>query len=259
MNAAARNAWPFWTARRARGAACAAIAVIAALGAVLFARRLAGALTAPLAAGPLAVTLLVATAVVVAARLAWQSPARRAAFAWCGAIALAMLFVAIAPPSIHSAAWLLWLPLACVEHLSRKRFLTPVSAPTRGGLSASAVRLATPPCEGDDAERDFVLQDVTRICSADGVESIRGTLTAAFAAGQRHAALHVGFCPPLEQLPTIEVELVDGPDAAVKVSQALAHGAQFEVRLAEPAEDACTITLEFSAAPPVSPMVRLGR
>jgi hypothetical protein len=102
----------------------------------------------------------------------------------------------------------------------------------------------------DDAERDeIVLQELVRLRDAAGAESVRGTMLADFAPGQRHAVLHAGFCPPLERLPVVEAEAVDGPDAMVKVVQAFAHGARLEVRLAETCEEACTVTVELSAIP----------
>ena len=102
------------------------------------------------------------------------------------------------------------------------------------------------------------MQRLVRVRDADGGEAIHGTLRAEFVAGQRHATLYVGFCPPLERLPVVEVEVVDGPDAAVKVVQALAHGVQLELRLAEPAEEACSATVEICATPcvPLAPMAR---
>jgi hypothetical protein len=83
----------------------------------------------------------------------------------------------------------------------------------------------------------------------EGVERVHGTLVAEFAAGQRQATVYVGFCPPLPRVPVIEVETVDGPDAELKVGQALCHGAQIEVRLPRPATEACTVIVELVSAP----------
>jgi hypothetical protein len=94
-----------------------------------------------------------------------------------------------------------------------------------------------------------VLQQLTRIRDEAGVETIFGTLRAEFAAGQRHATLHVGFCPPLAGAPTVEADPADGPDATVKIIQAFAHGARLEVRLAAPAAEPCSVLLEMTAAP----------
>ena len=103
--------------------------------------------------------------------------------------------------------------------------------------------------EVDETLDANVLQQLTRIRDEAGVETIFGTLRAEFAAGQRHATLHVGFCPPLAGAPTIEADPADGPDATVKVIQAFAHGARLEVRLAAPAAEPCSVLLEMTAAP----------
>ena len=96
-----------------------------------------------------------------------------------------------------------------------------------------------------------VLQQLTRIRNDAGVESIFGTLRAEFAPGQRHATLHVGFCPPLAGTPAIEADPAEGPDATVKVMQAFAHGARLEVRLAALATEPCSVLLEITATPAV--------
>jgi hypothetical protein len=103
--------------------------------------------------------------------------------------------------------------------------------------------------EEAEALPDSVLQVVRRIRDDEGRESIAAILRAEFAAGQRHAILHVGFCPPLSHLPLVEVEAGAGPEAEVRVVQAFAHGARLELRLAEPAEEACSVLVEVSATP----------
>lgn len=102
-----------------------------------------------------------------------------------------------------------------------------------------------------DALDDNVLQQLTRIRDEAGIETIFGTLRAEFAPGQRHATLHVGFCPPLAGAPAIEADPADGPDATVKIIQAYAHGARLEVRLTAPAAEPCSVLLEMTAAPAV--------
>lgn len=94
-----------------------------------------------------------------------------------------------------------------------------------------------------------VLQQLTRIRDEAGIETIFGTLRAEFAPGQRHATLHVGFCPPLAGVPSIEADPADGPDATVKIIQAFAHGARLEVRLTAPAAEPCSVLLEMTAVP----------
>jgi hypothetical protein len=99
----------------------------------------------------------------------------------------------------------------------------------------------------DDPESPQVLQQLTRLRTADGHESIHGTLTAEFSPGERQTTLHVAFCPPFEAIPEVEVNIADDSDATVKLTQLLHHGAQLELRLPEPAEDPLHITIEFSA------------
>ncbi|RIK82683.1 MAG: hypothetical protein DCC67_06960 [Planctomycetota bacterium] len=94
-----------------------------------------------------------------------------------------------------------------------------------------------------------MLQEVRRVRDEDGVEGIVATLRAEFAAGQRHAVLHVGFCPPLSHLPMVRAEAGDGPEAEVRVVQAFTHGARLEVRLAESAKEACSVLVELTAKP----------
>ena len=59
--------------------------------------------------------------------------------------------------------------------------------------------------------------------------------------------MYAGFCPPFELLPQIEVNVADDSEADVKLAQVLHNGAQFDVRLGEPAEGAITVTIEFFA------------
>ncbi|MFO0789526.1 MAG: hypothetical protein U0805_08710 [Pirellulales bacterium] len=100
----------------------------------------------------------------------------------------------------------------------------------------------------DDAEEsEHVLQQVTRVRTAEGHEAIRGQLIAEFAAGERQTTLYASFCPPFEHLPHVDVNLANDFEATVKPTQVLHNGAQFDVRLAEPAEEAATVLIEFFA------------
>jgi hypothetical protein len=97
-----------------------------------------------------------------------------------------------------------------------------------------------------------LLQQLTRSRDADGCESIQGRLVAEFAPGERTISLHVAFCPPFEQVPEVEAEAADGPDASVQVAQVLHNGARLEVRLQRPAAVAVNVSLEFVAQEPTS-------
>jgi hypothetical protein len=248
-----------------RNGALVGVGALFAIGLLIVARRMAGALTVDLSVAPLTATLLVAAAIVLGGRAAWRRAGVVAAndveliYAWMGTAANVLLSIGCAWPGAEGFAWLLPLPLLFGDHFSRVAFLNTrdasrgvhprgPSGPSGESVATSGVPPLTPSFEGEETEGE-PLQQLTRVRSAEGVESIHGTLHAEFAAGQRHVTLHAGFCPPLEGLPAIEVEVVDGPDATAKVVQAFAHGARFELRLAEPAEEACRVAIEFAASP----------
>jgi hypothetical protein len=88
-----------------------------------------------------------------------------------------------------------------------------------------------------------------RVREEDRVEAIHATLVAEFVVGQRQATLHVAFCPPLERVPVIEMEIMDGAEAELKVGVAYCHGARIEVRLGEPADEDCAVVVEMVARP----------
>ncbi|MBA4106967.1 MAG: hypothetical protein C0485_14555 [Pirellula sp.] len=207
---------------------------------------------------------------------------------WGGTLALGLMFLGCSFPSFGYWNWLCWLPLIIADYLQRDWFFETAPPAWTPRLHDHEPNLAPWRPRGDNAEpsallplapareevrehyplfeREFdeatadeeqggetlpsnVLQQLTRIRNDAGVESIFGTLRAEFAAGQRHATLHVGFCPPLADAPTVEADPADGPDATVKVIQAFAHGARLEVRLTTTAAEPCSVLLEITAAP----------
>jgi|GEM_PF-1370035 len=102
-------------------------------------------------------------------------------------------------------------------------------------------------CEGEHTERDVAtLHQQTRRRDDEAGEVIEGWVRVDFAAGQRHAAAHIGICPPLEQHPTCYAEPAEGPDAGVKITQAMSYGVRLEVKLDEPAEEPASVIVEYS-------------
>jgi hypothetical protein len=236
-----------------RAVVASGVAALGAIGLLLVMRRAAGAVTAELGAWSLAASLALAASVVFGGRVAWrQLGATRMdrVLAWCGSAALVLFCLGCAWPDTTSFWWSLWLPAVVADQFSRGAFLES-RARTAGASPAARVDTAHVRRGVCPRGRDelAIVQSVERVRDARGVESIRGMLRAEFAAGQRHATLYVGFCPPLERLPVVEVEVVDGTDASAKVVQALAHGVQLELRLAEPAEEACSAAVEICATP----------
>jgi len=118
---------------------------------------------------------------------------------------------------------------------SRTNSDTPRRAPVR--------EVETP--EPTDAARP--IQQLTRYRNPDGTHSILGTLLAEFTPGERTVPLVIAFCPPFEHLPTVDAEITDDSGAAVKVTQILHNGAQFEVRLPQPWDENLAVTVEMLA------------
>ena len=98
---------------------------------------------------------------------------------------------------------------------------------------------------------------INRLCvrvTAAGGEMVAARLRADFVAGQRNATVYVGFCPPLARVPEITIDPVEGAEA--KIVQAFAHGVRIDVRLAQVATEATSISLNVIArAKPSAPAV----
>ncbi|HEX5470986.1 MAG TPA: hypothetical protein VFW73_03825 [Lacipirellulaceae bacterium] len=213
-----------------------------AIGALFVLRRATGSLTAPLPAPQLVLT---AAGLCVWAWLVHVFVQKR----WVvGGILIAVLLVAVgcSYPGGRMLDWVVWLPViglvswfpAMLGNLSRivKPSLTP---PSTFSTDASF--------ETDWRDVETITQQMIRVRTADGKDAIRGTLAAEFAAGARQTACYIGFCPPFEVLPRVDANIADELEAEVKLTQILHNGAQLDVRLSEPAEEALAIIIEFQA------------
>ena len=182
-----------------------------------------GALDTPLAPLPLVLT--------AGGLLAWTAAIRLRLgdrrIDWLAATALALFAIACSFPGDRSIDWLAWLTVFAVYGLVPARRSSPAI--------------------GSDKRSEQVLQQLTRSRIADGSEAIHGTLLAEFAPGERTTILHVAFCPPFEQLPSVEVEVDHGPGCDVKLAQVLHQGARLEVRLTRASTAAQQVTLEILA------------
>ncbi|MEX2093091.1 MAG: hypothetical protein WD971_10465 [Pirellulales bacterium] len=223
---AVRDDW-----RGAVAASFVASLVLALVVAVfLFGRRMSGSLESQLAPVPLALT--------AAALLAWSCAVRLRLcdrrIDWLLATVLALFAVAFSFPGDRSIDWLVWLAVFAAYGLIRPRRNSPTI--------------------GSDKRAEQVLQQLTRSRTADGCETIRGTLIAEFAPSERTAVIHVAFCPPFEWLPSIECEAIDGPACDVKVAQVLHQGTRLETRLFHASTAAERVTIEILATdhPPVT-------
>lgn len=232
--------------RRIAGALFTSIAILLAFGIFLLVRRASGAFTAPLPPLLVLTTALALLACVWGIRIGWLrfvapetifSPALdRWLFVWLPSTVIVVFAVACSYPGNRIVDWLVWVPAIAGASIPWK------SRPS-ARCNSTAIRLSSTP--------ETLLQQLTRSRTSEGVEMIRGTLLAEFVPGERSVDLFVGFCPPFEHLPDMETELEAATDVEVKLVQVLHNGAQFEIRLAQPAIEPTAIPILFFAAEPI--------
>ncbi len=240
-------------------------------------RRLAGALLAPLGAGAFLATAAALLLLAGWAATCWpgandsrvkSSPGpllvRRGTasailvLALVGILALAVPGTSVLALGAATGAWL----LTTLAVLARERFGSgwargPDAARKQGtqrtmrrstAEPAPRARPAQPSDElrGDSDDLEIVQHLVRRQTSTS--ERIDGWLRCDFSPGQRTAALHVAFCPPLAALPTVEARIDPQQSgiATCKVAELYVHGARFDVRLASPAQQAIAVRVVFS-------------
>lgn len=185
---------------------------------------------------------------------------------------LILLAVGCCYPAYRNSDWLIWLPMLIADQFWRQTFFDndrpqvaladlpmdeePLDEQTQevDEELANEHLFADPSNfqeldESQEHELDEgILQQLFRV-REDDQEVIYGTVRAQFDAGQRHATIHVGFCPPLARSPSVEAEACDLAEAKVKVAQAMAHGVRLDVRLSQPADEACSVAIDLAATP----------
>lgn len=248
------------------------------IGLLLAARRIVGAFTAEVPPGKLLVTAAIATVLVIAARRTWRRAVPLQAstivpqhnyswwfdqlVGWCSSLALALWAFGCSYPFTRLIDSFIWVPLLVADQFWRQYFfdggnlelqVSPLGN-TRGDLRAcdSPERAPSAPTSSSDdqtADNDC-LQQVFRVREADGHEAVYATVLADFDRGQRHATVHVAFCPPLAFLPKIEADPCAGPPCDCRVVQALAHGARIDVRLLAPAARPTRVAIDLAARHP---------
>lgn len=248
---------------RAVSASTLAVAVAAA-GGLVASRRLAGSMNSGLTAGSMAVTVLALLACVIACDWMARQAGRRAGSAGglrSRLLCRAGLLLCVWGVSGSATPAALWIALASA--ITTVVTITPRHrlANLRGKLQKSGMphgwlpRVWQPQptsvthcrqeetCSGDG----FIQQQVRRRTVAGG-ESIRGTVVVSFRAGDRLAVAHVGFCPPLREMPAVQLSTAyDEVDAAVTPGEILPWGIRVECRLEEAAEDPFDIPIDFIA------------
>jgi hypothetical protein len=225
----------FLTVRVVNASVCGALAVAA----FLLARRAVGAFSSSLPVPQLLVTV---AAITVWALIVRELSRRTLLFLSLTMVVILLLALACSYPGNRIIDWLAWPTAMFVVVLCPPPVRPTHTQPQRVRISTAKLT----ECHAADAEH--ILQEFTRVRAADGHEAIHGTLIGEFGPGERHATLHIAFCPPFEHLPQVEVNVADDSDATVKLTQALCNGARLEVRLPEPASENTSVTIELFAS-----------
>ena len=235
----------------AQAAAQALLSLLIALAAVMLMRRASGAFVQPLSGLALVVVAITLVIIPAAVRVMFrdsvaEAPAIYLLFALPG-LAVAALLAALTMPG--TAAWAIavaWFILIGAEGLSwlvafRPELLRGVRTRRR-----AANQLATPEstAETDSELPAGLVQQLSRIREG-GRESIHAVLLAEIVPGDRQAALHVAFCPPLEEKPELTAHALDTDDAEVRITQAETFGARIEVRLQAIVSDKRIVLVEL--------------
>jgi acid phosphatase family membrane protein YuiD len=220
-------------------------------GGLLIVRTVAGA-THPLERGQIVIAAFAVACVAwLARRLSTLKGERRIGFPWASmlpvvATSVALLFWGLALShgvDSSAAAAFFWLVIVSEEALGwRRQFRSSWRASTGGGLA-----------EGQTTT-NRVVQEFTRLVTAEGEDIIRGSVAVQVVSGCRMAAGHVAFCPPFAERPRFEIRPHAQQDAALKVSQLYPHGARVEVKLPQPAKTDTTVAVHFVARAPHTPV-----
>ena len=107
------------------------------------------------------------------------------------------------------------------------------------------IRIDPPQTPAPHFPTDDVAQQLVRRVDEVGADIIQGWVRAVFEPRQRTASAHVAFCPVLEGSLSVEFEHAGGAEARIKAAQLLPYGVRFDVKLADPAERAESVLIEF--------------
>lgn len=229
-------------------------APVVATAALLVWRRSAGALTVPLDGPTAALCGLALASLDVAARTAarrmfagydvvlpglLQIALNLAPLVRGAAIAVAAVALTL-PGTKPASVALLWVPVAASLLIGAyRRFGARIDE------QATSPRLMVHEPPVAPARR--LRNQTTRFVDAAGRDVIEGAAVAEFAPGQRLVSLHLAFCPPFAQAPEIACGVASEAAAEVKVVQALAYAARFDVKLAAVAATPQEVPVSFSA------------
>ena len=248
----------YWERRLSRTAArdfaaLAGFGIVSAMAAVavtLVARRCSGALESPLPGAWLPAVGVVAASAMLVARMLL---ARAFPHGMTRRLQVTLLFVppallvaigaALSLPGAGSGSLAaFWSVLLAEEAWSFRHAAAALreSKPRVPQKKPAPRRLPEP-----DALDGTLTQQLTRVLTADGTETLSGRVRLVFAEGQRVLSAHVAFCPPFVRTPQFEFRQASGPSARVKLGQLLPYGARLELKLTVPGP--ATVELDFAA------------
>ncbi len=280
------DTWSIWTPSReqillVRLVLLATAGFVLVLSGVFLARRLVGAFGQPLPSETLIVLGAVMTTLVAAVRLAWRRvsgsnviPGRREGLLLDGTLCLGVFCLA-ASLSVRGTEVaplvVFWCLLVAGELIGwstyyrriaghirargrnrRRHEHTPSTSdgPARELTAAiNGTRGLEEPAEDDGFEllSPSVSQRITRGREENGVEAVFGVVRCDFAVGQRQQNLHISFCPPLERIPELTTDQIDGPMVKIKPSMIEVFGAGLEVKLPAPCSEPMSVQVQFYA------------
>ena len=256
-----------------------AAAMLAMVSVLLVVRRCSGGLTQPIATLALLMVALVLASLAAAWRWLWfrcdAVDGRLSALMVTVFPAIVLLLFAGSislPGTSRGGLLLLWVILVGEEVLAHWLFYghraggmlrydrAPVG-PTQGGqlLAASATEavvevesrrqsVSSSAWEEVDGLPDGIWQQISQTRDEDGHDAFYGRLRGEFATGQRSTSLHVAFCPPLDTVPQVFVEQIEGPEVTIKAAQILPYGVRFDVKRMALGESCETVIIEFYAS-----------
>jgi len=254
-----------------RAGLAALLVVLVATAAILAARRILGALVAPLPSPILAATGVALAMLALAVRtISNRAPhlgrAGKGRMPIRAVTSLAVFATALSlsvPGSGGLGLACLWLAIVAGETVSWRAVRIPRPGwPVRFRRRPNGSRRTTPPepiettqspapkiarVEPADDLASEVIQQLTRRHLADGTEELSGWLRVSFAPGQRTENVHVAFCPPFPAPPQLAVSQLDGPAARTKTAQLLPYGARIDLKFSGPADTDTSVLLKFSA------------
>ena len=242
-------------------ACLAGLGLLVSLGLLLTLRRFDGAFSSDLPRSSLLITALVSAALAAYLRWGWRQRFPLAAqptwgdvvVGWGSSLSLVLVAVGCSFPGNRASDWLIWVPLLVTDLLWRQDFFDGGDPAVQAGQGSTIATPAPLPPGTADAQAALPAdcsQQIFRVREPDGQEAIYATLQADFQAGQRHATVYVGFCPPLAGRPEIEADPAAGPPAEIKIGQSFSHGARLDLKLAAAARQPTQVLVDLVARCP---------